>query len=251
MKNSSINLAGYEEAIRKEEEELSKLLSRVMAPPLEPLSESFSKLEKRVTDLDNAVRTVQEEGQRDIVIGIDRVEEALRDVKSNTDSFGGDLAQSAFVQSENLKTSVAKLFDQQKKDLERVVDVLVDDQKKNIEHFVRAFTDEQKENVERAIRAFTDEQQGIKRELDSLRNDFDARVSAEFATLRSGLEAQDETFRRGISELEQRLQAHHEVKLGDMTRAITDLSGKLSYVRWIGVAAVASGVAAVVLLLMR
>jgi hypothetical protein len=236
MKNSSINLAGYEEAIRREEDELSKLLSRVMEHPLEPLSGSLSKLERRVSDLDDAVRTVQEEGQRDIVSGIDRVEEALRDVKSNTDSFGGDLAQSAFVQSENLKTNVANLFDQQKKDLERVVDVLVDDQKKNIEHFVRAFTNEQ---------------QGIKRDLDSLRNDFDARVRAEFATLRSGQEAQDETFRRGISELEQRLQTYHEVKLGDITRAMTDLSGKLSYVRWIGVAAVASGVVAVVLLLIR
>ncbi|OUL93040.1 hypothetical protein [Paraburkholderia hospita] len=250
MKNSSINLAGYEEAIRREEEELSKLLSRVMEHPLEPLSGSLSKLEKRVTDLDNAVRTVQEEGQRDIVSGIDRVEEALCEVKSNTDSFKGDLAQSAFVQSENLKTSVAKLFDQQK-NLERVVDVLVDDQKKNIEHLVRESTDEHKANIDRAIHAFTVEHQGIKGELDSLRNDFDARINAEFATLRSGLEAQDEKFRRGIFELEHRLQAHHEVKLGDMTRAITDLSGELSHVRWIGVAAVASGIAAVVLLLMR
>jgi hypothetical protein len=107
--NANLTHADLESAVQVEEEQLSQLLSRVMTVPLEPLSARLKSVEKRVEELDERVRAIQD----DAPVHLDSQTFTLQTEL-------GKLKSAGQTQKEELEISLSKLLGAMAQDLENL-----------------------------------------------------------------------------------------------------------------------------------
>jgi len=107
--NANLTHADLESAVQVEEEQLSQLLSRVMTVPLEPLSARLKSVEKRVEELDERVRAIQD----DAPVHLDSQTFTLQ-------AELGKLKSAGQTQKEELEISLSKRLGAMAQDLENL-----------------------------------------------------------------------------------------------------------------------------------
>lgn len=207
------------ESIQKEEEELGLLLTRVMSRPLEQVTSKLVGMEKRVIDVDEAIRTVKETTLVDLVGQVQGVEDGLSALKKAAQQSGEELSEMLTGRLDEVRQGISTIGIGQER-LETQLATKVEQTGQEIKAGISGLSAQ-------AATATAEKQAA------------DAQLVAAVAMLRTGIDQQNETLKRAVESLAQQLQAQHQDSLDALAVGLSDVTKRVGVVqrrvRWFGV----------------
>jgi biopolymer transport protein ExbB/TolQ len=222
-----------EESIQKEEEELGLLLTRVMSRPLEPVTSRLVGMEKRVIDVNEAMRTVKETTLVDLVGQVQGVEDGL-----------STLRRAAQQNDEELGEMVTARLDEVRKDISTI-----GTGHERLETQLITKVEESGQKINAGITALNAQASSATAEKQAA----DAQLAAAVAMLRTGIDQQNESLKRAMETLAQQLQTQHQASLDVFTAGLAETTKRVGVVqrrvRWFGILGILFGVLIAILTL--
>lgn len=222
-----------EENIQKEEEELGLLLTRVMSRSLEQVTSRLVGMEKRVIDVDEAVRTVKETALVDLVGQVQGVEDGLRTLKKAAQRNGEELGEMLTGRLDEVRQDITTIGTGHER-LQTQLTTKVEESGQQIKACLSALT---AQGV-----AATAEKQAT-----------DARLVAAVAMLRTGIDQQNETLKSSVESLDRQLQEQHQTSLDALATGLAEVTKRVSVVqrrvRWFGILGILFAILVVILYL--
>ena len=221
MNAKDIDYAGpdLQESIQKEEEELGLLLTRVMSRPLEPVTSRLVGMEKRVIDVDEAMRTVKETTLADLSWQVQEVEAGLSKLKSAAQQNGEELGAMLTGRLDEVRQDISTIGSGQ----ERVQTQLA------------AKLEESGQQIKAGLSALSAQAATATAEKQAT----DAQLVAAVAMLRTGIDQQNETLKRAVETLAQQSQTQHQASLDALAAGLADVTKRVGVVqrrvRWFGI----------------
>lgn len=207
------------ESIRKEEEELGLLLTRVMSKPLEQVTSRLADMEKRVVDVDEAMRTVKETTLIDLLGQVQGVEEGLSTLKKAAQQNGEELGEMLTGRLDEVRQDISTIGTGHER-LETQLATKVEESGQQIKAGISALSAQ--------ASTATAEKQAA-----------DAQLTAAVAMLRTGIDQQNETLKRAMEALLQQSQTQHQVSLDALAAGLADVTKRVGVVqrrvRWFGI----------------
>ncbi|CAB3800652.1 hypothetical protein [Pararobbsia alpina] len=224
-----------QENIDKEEEELGRLLSRVMSRPLEPVSERLVSVEKQVFEVDEAIRSIKEAALADLAGQVMDLEDGLRKLKGATQR-----------NREELGAMLGGRVDEVRQDI-----AAIGGSHDRIQTQLTGTLEESRQQITARLAALDAQAAATAVE----RQMADARLVAAVAMLRTGIDQQDEALKQTAQTLSQQLLAQHQASLDALASGLADITKRVSVVqrrvRWFGIAAMLCGLATIALVLLH
>lgn len=228
-----------EEAIRREEEELARLLGDVMRAPLSPVSQSLARVETQVGNVDEAIRSMGK-GElaglaaqvMDLADGFTRLEGAVRD---SGEEVGEALSRTFGSRFDEARASVAAIGSAHEHTHAALVAALNESQRQ----------------VSAGIEALN--AQGVS--ALAAQQEADARIEAAVELLRTGIAQQNDALTHGMTTLAQQLQAHQQANAEALASGVSEVAKRIAAVqrevRWFGIVATLCGFVTLALLLLH
>lgn len=220
-----------EESIQKEEEELGLLLTRVMSRPLEQVTSRLIGMEKRVMDVDEAMRTVKETTLIDLVGQVQGVEDEL-----------GTLKKAAQQNGEELGAMLTGRLDEVRQDISAIVTGHERGQTQ-----LATKVEESGQQIKAGLSALSAQALTATAEKQAA----DAQLAAAVAMLRTGIDQQNETLKRAMETLAQQSQTQHQASLDALAAGLADVTKRVGVVqrrvRWFGILGVLFGILIIIL----
>ncbi|MGF6611729.1 uncharacterized protein YicC (UPF0701 family) [Paraburkholderia sp. WSM4175] len=220
-----------EESIQKEEEELGLLLTRVMSRSLEQVTSRLVGMEKRVIDVDEAMRTVKETTLVDLVGQVQGVEDGLSTLKKAAQRNGEELGEMLTGRLDEVRQDISTIGTGHER-LQTQLTTKVEESGQQIKAGLSALT---AQGV-----AATAEKQVT-----------DARLVAAVAMLRTGIDQQNETLKSAVESLDRQLQAQHQASLDALAAGLAEVIKRVGVVqrrvRWFGILGILFGILIIIL----
>ncbi|WP_321813113.1 MULTISPECIES: hypothetical protein [unclassified Paraburkholderia] len=226
-----------EERIRREEEELARLLGNVMRGPLSPVSESLARVEKQVDEVDETIRLIKDETlaglpveMMDLAAGFSRLESAVRD--------SGEML------GDTVSTKLGIRFDEARADVAAIGNA----HERMHTEWVAAL-DESRLQVSAGIEALSAQSAAAVAGQQAA----DERLVAAVAMLRTGIDQQNEALKHAMTTLAQQLQAQQLANAEALASGLAEVTKRVGAVhcgvRWFGIIAAVCGLATLALIL--
>jgi hypothetical protein len=211
--------ADLQESIHKEEEELGLLLTRVMSRPLDQVKSSLVSMEKRVIDVDDAMRSVRETALADLSGQVQDLEDGLRKLKSAAQQNGEELGAMLTSRLDEVREDISTNANGQER----------------IQTQLAAKIEESGQQINASLSALT--AQGVAATVEKQATD--AQLVAAVAMLRTGIDQQNETLTRAVESLSRQLQTQHQGSLDALAAGLSDVTKRVGVVqrrvRWFGI----------------
>ncbi|AHB08195.1 hypothetical protein U875_00770 [Pandoraea pnomenusa 3kgm] len=224
-----------EESIQKEEEELGLLLTRVMGRSLEQVTSRLIGMEKRVIDVDEAMRTVKETTLADLIGQVQGVEDGLSTLKKAAQRNGEELGEMLTGRLDEVRQDISTIGADHER-FQTQLATKVEENGQQIKAGLSALT-------EQAVVATAEKQAS------------DARLVAAVAMLRTGIDQQNEALKSAVDSLDRQLQVQHQASLDMLAAGLAEVTKRVGVVqrrvRWFGILGTLFGILIVILSLLH
>jgi hypothetical protein len=220
-----------QESIQKEEEELSLLLTRVMSRPLEQVTSRLVGMEKRVVDVDEAMRTVKETTLADLVGQVQAVEDGLRTLRKTAQHNSEELGEMLTGRLDEVRQHISTIGTGHER----------------LQTQLAAKVEESGQLINAGLSALTAQGDAAAAEKQAS----DARLIAAVAMLQAGIDQQNETLKSAVESLDRQLRAQHQSTLDALADGLAEITKRVvgvhRRVRWFGISGIVFGLLIIIL----